>query len=261
MNAHFKSYLILTILTPAVLSLCGCQLSTTESRAQNVTTAASQKTITTRGEQLQPPLKLLPVDESNLDPSFQEFRNQLTIAVRNYDKEFLLSVLDRNIDNGYDIERGVPKFKKLWKLDDSDNSVWEVLTGILAEGGTFNQQRTEFCGPYIVSQWEKVVRALPEGTDTLSYVAAKGKDVPVRRDPHITAPVIATLSYDVVEYIANSQILDRSNPGASSWLKVKTPNGQEGYVLDNYVGGPMDYGACFTKRNDKWIITRLSSEE
>ena len=74
----------------------------------------NRKTIATQSEQLQPPVKLLPVDESNLDSSFQEFRNQLTVAVRNYDKEILFSVLDRNIDNGYDIERGVPEFKKLW---------------------------------------------------------------------------------------------------------------------------------------------------
>jgi len=135
------------------------------------------------------------------------------------------------------------------------------LTRILAEGGTFNESRTEFCGPYIVSQWDKVIQALPKGTDTLSYVAAKGKDVPVRRDPHITAPVIATLSYDVVEYINNSQILDRSNPGASSWIRVRTANGQEGWILDNAVGGPMDIGACFTKKKDKWVMTMLAGHE
>lgn len=257
MNAHLKSSLIPILLTPAILFVGGCQLSTAESQAQSVAKIETQKTITPRA--VQPPLKLLPVDESNLDASFQEFRNQLTIAVNTFDKEFLLSVLDRKVDNGYDIEPGVNEFKKIWKLD-SDTSVWKVLSGILAEGGTFNESRTEFCGPYTVSQWDKVTRALPEGAHTLDYVAAKGKDVPVRRDPRITAPVVATLSYDVVEYVANSQIFDPSNPGAS-WSKVKTSTGQEGFVLDKNLGGPMDYAACFTRKNDKWIITRLSARE
>lgn len=258
MNAHLKSSLILILVTSPISFVGGCQLSTAESQAQSVAKIETRKPVPARAEQ--PPLKLLPVDESNLDPSFQEFRKLLTIAVSTYDKEFLLSILDQKVDNGYDIEPSVTEFKKIWKLDE-DTAVWKVLTQILAEGGTFNESRTEFCAPYVVSEWDKVTRALPEGAHTLDYVAAKGKDVPVRRDPHITAPVVATLSYDVVEYINNSHVLDPSNPDAPSWSKVKTPNGHEGYVLDKDLGSPMDYAACFTKRNDKWIITRLSARE
>lgn len=260
MNAHLKSSLILTILTPALLSLCGCQLSTPESRAQNVTAVASRKSITAQADQLQP-IKLLPVDESSLDPSFQEFRNQLMIAVTNRDKGFVLSVLDPKVDNGYDIEPGVKEFKRRWKLDEPETTMWDVLTGILADGGSFNETRTEFCAPYVVSQWDKVVRQLPEGTDTLGYLAIKGKDVAVRTDPHLTAPVVATLSYDVVQYVSNSQVIDRSNPGASSWSKIKTPTGPEGFVLDIYLGSPMDYGVCFIKRKDKWVMTMLATHE
>jgi hypothetical protein len=260
MNIHLKSSLILTILTPAVLAFCGCQFSPTESRAQNVTTAASRKIITTRGEQLQPPVKLLPVDESSLDPSLQEFRNLLTIAATNHDTEFLLTVLDRKVDNGYDIPQGVAEFERLWHLDNPGSSVWYVLKTILAGGGTFNESRTEFCGPYFVSQWRSVVLQLPEGTDTLDYVAITEKDVAVRRDANKAAPVVTTLSYDVVK-IVSEQDLDRTVPGGSTWLKVQLANGQEGYILDNTVGSPMDYAACFTRKNDKWVITRFSARE
>lgn len=260
MNAHLKSSFILTILTLAVSSFGGCQLSTAESRAQNVAEVGNRNTISVRGEQPQPPLKLLPVDESSLDPSFQQFRDQLMIAVTNHDKQFILSVLDPKLDNGYDIEAGINEFQRRWQLDDPENSVWYVLKSILAEGGSFNESRTEFCGPYVVSQWDKVVHSLPEGTDTLDYVAIKGKDVPVRRDPAIAAPVVATLSYDVVQYVANSQVVDPSKPGVS-WSKVKTPTGQEGFVLDNDLGSPMDFGACFTRRKHKWVITMLATHE
>ena len=260
MNPHWKVFLTLIIVTPAFILFSGCQLSTPESRAQNVTDVASQKTITTRGEQLQPLLKLLPVDESNLDPSLQEFRNQLTIAATNHDKEFLLTVLDRKVDNGYDIEEGVAEFERLWHLDDPGSSVWYVLKTILAGGGTFNESRTEFCGPYFVSQWRTVIQQLPEGTDTLDYVAITEKDVAVRRDANKTAPVVTTLSYEVVKIISE-QDLDRTVPGGSTWLKVQLANGQEGFVLDNTVGSPMDYAGCFTRKKDKWVITRFSARE
>jgi len=112
MNAHLKSSLILVLVTSPISFVGGCQLSTAESRAQTVATVENRNTMTVQQEKSQPPLKLLPVDESNLDPSFQEFRNLLTIAVSTYDKEFLLSILDQKIDNGYDIEPGVAEFKK-----------------------------------------------------------------------------------------------------------------------------------------------------
>ena len=260
MDAHLKAFFTLIIVTPPILFLGGCQLSTVESRAQNVTTVASRKTTTAQAEQPQPPVKLLPVDESNLDPSLQEFRNLLVIAATNHDKEFLLSVSDRKVDNGYDIEEGVAEFERLWRLDDPGSSAWYVLKTILAGGGTFNQSRTEFCGPYFVSQWRTVIQQLPEGTDTLDYVAITEKDVVVRRDANKTAPAVATLSYDVVK-IVSEQDLDRTVPGGSTWLRVQLANGQEGFILDNTVGSPMDYAACFTRRKDKWMITRFSARE
>ncbi|HSE17217.1 MAG TPA: hypothetical protein VLB46_09185 [Pyrinomonadaceae bacterium] len=256
MNAHLQSYLV-PVIGAFALSLCaGCHLSTNESRAQ-IANVGNQKSLSASRDEI----KLLPVDESNLDPSFQEFRNQLINAVRNRDKVFVLTVLAQDIKNGYDIEPGVNEFRRRWRPSDPESSVWHVLTGVLAGGGSFNNSHTQFCGPYFISQWPKVVQQLPKGTDTLDYVAITGKDVPVRRDAHVTAPVVATLSYDVVKSIPDSQILDRSTPGASSWVKVKTATGQEGFVLDSYIGGPLDYGVCFTKKNAKWMMTELAARE
>lgn len=44
----------------------------------------------------------------------------------------------------------------------------------------------------------------------------------------MNAPIIATLSYDVVKSFPNSEVLDRSTAEFSSWVMVKTPTGQEG---------------------------------
>jgi hypothetical protein len=166
-------------------------------------------------------------------------------AVRNHDTNFLIGILDPGIENGYDIEEGTREFQKIWRPEDLKSPLWGVLSTILTGGGAFSEHngQTEFCAPYVVDQWPKVVRQLPSGTDTLDYVAITDKDVVVRSEANSTAPIIATLSYDVVQSFPNSQVFDRTMPGSSSWIKIKTPSGQDGFVPDNFIQGPMDYGA------------------
>ena len=259
--SHPKPYSLLILVPIAFLPAAGCYLSPTESRAQLRPDSGSQKKAIMSASH--PSIKLLPVDEGGKDASFENFRNQLLEAVRNHDTNFLAGVLDPHIANGYDIEEGTREFKQRWRVEDPQSPVWDVLSTILTGGGSFSEHngQMEFCGPYVVSQWSNVVRQLPPGTDTLDYVAITGKDVAVRREAHSSAPIVTTLSYDVVKSIPNSQVLDQSMRDASSWIKIKTPTGQEGFVSDNYVQGPMDYGACFRRANGTWVISELAARE
>lgn len=270
MKPHLTSNLFVILVSVALLLSSSCQTPSTESRAQLATdTPANQKSAKTSGsnsnseKDTKQRIKLLPIDEGSGDPSFQNFRNQLLVAVRNHDQDFIMGVLHPAIKNGYDTESGINEFRKRWKPEDPESSVWHVLSSILIGGGTFSERdgHREFCGPYVVSQWSNVVQQLPKGTDSLDYVAITGKDVVVRRQPKLTAPIVATLSYDVVKSVPNSEVLDRSAAEFSSWVKVKTPTGQEGYVPDNYVQGPMDHAACFRRTNGKWLITELAARE
>jgi hypothetical protein len=263
LDLRFYSFLILALMH---LLFGGCQLSTPASRAQKPTAVTTQKSVALSqhggSDKEQPPtIKLLPIDEGSANSSFQNFRNQLLNAVENRDKDFVIGVLDPDIKNGYDIEQGINEFRKRWNLEDPESSLWDVLSRILRGGGSFKNRQTEFCGPYVISQWPNVVRQLPEGSDTLDYVAITGKDIDVRRDAHLTSPIIATLSYDIVRTIPDSQVIDRSLPTASSWVKIKTPAGPEGFVLDNVIQGPMDYGACFSRRNGNWAMSELAASE
>lgn len=269
MKSHLESNSFVVLVSVAFILSSGCHPSTAESRDQLPNATASQRGATAAASKnnsekdTEQGIKLLPIDEGSEDSSFQNFRNQLLVAVRNRDKDFIMRVLQPGINNGYDIDGGIREFSKRWRPEDPESSVWDVLSTILIGGGSFNERdgEREFCGPYVISQWPNVVKQLPKGTDSLEYVAITAKDVGVRREPNLTAPIVATLSYDVVKLVPNSQILDRSKVEFSSWVKIQTPTGQEGFVSDNYIQGPMDYGACFTKTKGKWVISELAARQ
>jgi hypothetical protein len=67
---------------------------------------------------------------------------------------------------------------------------------------------------------------------------------------------VTTLSYDVVKVHTES-----SEVNGSGWLKITTPDGNEGYVLDQYIRSPSDYQACFEKVGQKWMMTELAARE
>lgn len=206
------------------------------------------------------PIKLLPVDEGLQDPSFADFRDKLLTATRNHDVEFVLGVLDRNIINGSDTERGIKEFKNQWRIDQREGKLWETLSTILGMGGSFrvSEGNKEFCAPYVTSKWPTVVSQLPQGADPLDYQAIIDKDVAMRVEPDSRAATVTTLSYDVVKV---NSLAPRSEIKNSSWLKITTLSGQEGYVPDKYVRSETDYHACFKRFGSMWFMTELAALE
>jgi hypothetical protein len=139
----------------------------------------------------------------------------------------------------------------MWKLDQPESELWNTLTTILSLGGSFELDGREkiFTAPYVTSRW-------PDRFDVFDYAAAVKKNVQVRREPQAEAPIIATLSYDIVkvEY-QQTQLSDQSQ--ANEWLKIITPSGKQGYVLAQEMRSAVDYRARFKKRNGKWRMTAL----
>jgi hypothetical protein len=260
------SAIVVAVAMPLV-SLSSCQPSTGHVDAQfprNTTSGqARSASPTTNSEQAERRIKLFPVDEGGQNPSFQQFRDDLLDAVRRKNMAFLLGVLHSKVENGYDVKAGVDEFKKRWEPQKPDSPVWSVLSSALTGGGSFTKRAdvTEFCGPYVVSQWPNVIQQLPKGTDSLNFLAIAQENVAVYLEPRLTAPIVAKLSYDVVRAVPNAQVVDRSDSKFSSWTKIKTPEGNEGYVRDSDVRGPMDYGICLRQINGTWLITRLAAME
>jgi hypothetical protein len=96
---------------------------------------------------------------------------------------------------------GKEAFFKEWKLDTPQSSMlWEVMTGIINLGGTFEKADSgmEFWLPYTHSTtpWEKITRDR-DPYFTAICTAAKCK---VFNEDDTTSPLTAYLNYDIVEF-------------------------------------------------------------
>jgi Bacterial SH3 domain len=271
-----KSHTVLSLMMVSIISLSihkSCASSTTPSHNSPSQSTAQKgpETMTHSGDtqaasnqqehanDTQQEIKLYPVDEGFQDRSFEIFREQLLEASRKHDSKFILSILDPDILNSYGGDGGVEEFKVLWKIDQSDSKLWSVLSNILRMGGSFENEGGEkrFCAPYVSSRWREVISQLPTNSDPLDYEAIIENNVDIRAAASSTAPVVASLSYDIVKVYAKSSVYDPTLIDSYTWLKIATVNGKEGYVSDKYTRSPSDYHACFKKRADKWVMTAL----
>ena len=196
--------------------------------------------------------KLYPADKAAQDATFAKFRQTLRAAVKRRDKDFVLSVLDPQIKNSFGGDGGIEEFKKMWKLDQPDSRLWGELETILSMGGSFGtvDGKRNFIAPYVTSMW-------PGDLDSFEYVAVTGKDVRVRANPGLKAPVVATLSYDIVKVSSQTVAeLERQVDG-HTWRKIIAPGGKTGYVAEKFVRSPVDYRAYFERKNGRWVLAAL----
>ena len=214
--------------------------ATTETTATTATTpTATTDTSTTRppGDSTTPPSvtgpKLQFVDEASKDPTFAAYRDQLLAAVRARDAKKVLELSDPNIRLSFGGTGGRAAFEKALKEE-----IWGELEQILTLGGGFREGM--FWAPYVYSAW-------PESQDAFEYLAVVGDDVPLRASPDTSAPVIATLSRDLVKREG------QPNP----WQKVTTADGKTGYVETKSVRSPVGYRAGLAKSKDGWRMQAL----
>ncbi|MBM4275238.1 MAG: SH3 domain-containing protein [Deltaproteobacteria bacterium] len=194
--------------------------------------------------------KLLPVDEAAKDPSFLAFREQLLAAVRSRSLDGVLSLTAPDIQNSFGGDDGVENFLKIWRPQAPDSQLWSTLEEILTMGGRFSQDRQEFWAPYVFS-------AFPDKLDPFQHLAITGKQVEVRVGPRMSAPVMATLSYEVVKLAEFKAVVEETPKGPHRWLKIITPQGKVGYVAAKQTRRPLDYRAGFRKMDGRWVMAVL----
>lgn len=192
--------------------------------------------------------QIFPVDEAKKDASFSAFRQKLIAAVKNKDKKFLLSVLDRDVKGSFGGDDGIEDFKKLWKIDSPQSELWNELLIVITNGGKFTKPNKEFCAPYSFTNF-------PEDLDSFEYQMIFGNNVNLRAQPDSAAKVVAQLSYNVVKVDYENSVPDKNKEGAYIWLKLETLGGRKGFVSAQYVRSPINYRACFEKRKGSWLMT------
>jgi len=107
-----------------------------------------------------------------------------------------------------------------------------------------------FCAPYVYSKF-------PSALNAFEYEVIISKSAAVRVRPSATAPIIETLSYDIVEVDYDHSVRDAGGRANYKWLKVTTPSGQTGYLARADLRSRIGYRACFEKLDGAWKMVVL----
>src|SRR4029079_8684019 len=156
--------------------------------------------------------KLPPVDEAAGDASWLRFKKQLFDAIERRDKQFLLSIVDKNIRNQDERQRGIANFRRQWELDTSDSPLWRELRNALQLGSAYMKREKgprELCAPYLLGRW-------PDDVEPVKHGVVISRDAQVQSEPSSAAPALGTLSYDVVP-IVDWEVDDKASDGKQKW--------------------------------------------
>ncbi len=185
------------------------------------------------------------VDEAPNDPDFLAFRTSLLDAVASRDSAYILSIVSGGIRNSFRGDGGIDEFERDWQLDADDSRFWTEFGTVLRLGGAF-QGENSFVAPYTTATW-------PNTLDGFEHAAVIAKNVNVRSEPSLTAPVISRMSYQTVG-------LTRVRP-LGEWLPVRLANGGTGYINKSYVRSPNSYRAFFERRDGLWVLTIFIADD
>ena len=195
--------------------------------------------------------KLPPVDEAAGDASWLRFKKQLAGAIEKRDKQFLLSILDKNVRNQDERTRGVAHFRKQWELDTADSPLWRELASALQLGSAHikRDKRRELCVPYLLGRW-------PDDVGPADHGVVISRDAAVQSEPSTSSASLGTLSYDIV-YVADWEIDDKAASVKQKWVKIRYRN-RDGYIPEEQVRSPIEQAACFVKSGNGWRMTAFA---
>ena len=204
-------------------------------------------------------LKFYPRDEAARDTELAAFVAELKSVVAAKDTARLTPLLDTAVQTDWDGVYNIPRFKELWRFDDSDSSLlWPLLDRVLNLGGAFTgdkaaDSRYTFVLPYIYM----LDVGNPDSYFDLGVIT--GQNVNLREKPDLNAPVIAQLTYDVVTYLyedeSQSRMGGQNEIGEFEWYYVQTAGGQRGWVNWRYIYCPVDWRLFLAKKGGRWKIT------
>jgi hypothetical protein len=191
---------------------------------------------------------LPPVDAGAKDPSWVQFHKRLLAAVEQRDLKFLLSILDPKIRNSFEKPDGVKAFVEQWDLDPAakakDSPLWSELRSMLRFGAAPVESAAGerlLCLPYVAVTF-------PPTIDPFLFAAIVVADAPVFAKPSTQAPIVATLSHQIVG--VEDWDLEDEAKSAQRWVKVVLKSGG-GYMASEHVRSAIEARACFTRSRGK----------
>ncbi len=192
--------------------------------------------------------KLPLVDEAAGDASWTRFKKRLQAAITSRDKQFLLSILDKNVRNQSESTRGVAQFRRQWELDTADSPVWRELQTAMQLGSAFllrDKGARELCMPYVLGKW-------PADIEPFNHAVVISRDTTVQAEPSTSAPGLGRLSYDIVP-VSDWEVDDKAGT-KQKWVRIRFGD-RDGYLPEEHVRSPVEQAACFVKAGSGWRMT------
>ena len=115
------------------------------------------------------------------------------------------------------------------------------MESVLALGGAFLQTpNSGFFAPYIFM--------LDDIEDPFYQAVVTGENVRLREEASSKSKIISSLNWNLVDIVMLDEYTEETINGETHyWVKVKTHDGQTGFVYGKYVRTPVDYRAGFKK--------------
>lgn len=196
--------------------------------------------------------KLNPVDEALKDTSFFIFRETLLKAIRQKDAFGLLEKTSQNIKYSFGEDGGLAGFVQLWELDSPEgierSLIWDKLENVLTKGGSFGDGGKTFTAPYHYGLF-------PDEYDAFTHGVVIGTGVRMRTAPDLRAPVVKSVSYEIIEIVGETATFETIGGEEYPWVQVKLLDGREGYIWGKFIGSPIDFRAGFSEQADgSWLM-------
>lgn len=202
-----------------------------------------------------PRTTLPPIDEAKSDPTLMAFRTRVLNALMTNDARFLAQ--HSAPDLGMDASEWTAKNSK-----EGPDPFYTELIRAVRLGGTFTttrgsqEGRREFCAPYVYSAFPADYPPLPgdEINNEGHPWAITGRNVPVRRRPSSTAPVITRLQrFELVLPTTLASPVEHPR-----WYQITTPDRKVGWVRAGEILDPADVHVCFAKLDGDWKISVIA---
>jgi hypothetical protein len=194
-------------------------------------------------------------DDAVGEPDLHIWRTRLLEALANRDTAALFAVLNPNILNSFGGDGGIGEFKEQWQLSSAPerSEVWELLIGLLREGGRFVQGGI-FAAPFYT--FAPVTPPLPPGLDGFETLVVIGEQVPARAAPSVEAPVLATLTLAVVQI--DRQRVEVRDSARRVWVPIVLIHAQvPGWIDKSLVRSRIDYRLGIARSPAGWEIRSL----
>jgi len=182
---------------------------------------------------------LPPRDECAADASLVAFRTSLADIVKRRDAKALLAITAPDIEYSLDPETpGRAGFVKEWGLSQPAGSkVWSELDTALSLGCARDPDQASI--PYMYAR-------LPQSRDVFGTTISARPHVNLRASPDTGSAVVALLDWEILTILEE---------GPGDWTHVKTDDGRQGYVRNDFLRNPLAYRAIFRKIGGKWTMT------